>query len=166
MRPIDFWGGGAVVNQRFNGETSWAATATVVCHIPLCKDVSSQEHEEGPSSGMSRRVALVKTERSATIVSRLLVTAKVVASSPILVTLLIEARRSSETSVVTRATRRNIPGDVILHSHRREDLKSYIALTGICSGDVVCLLRSTNWGFISQKTAFFIVTALNISNLT
>jgi hypothetical protein len=32
---------------------------------------------------------------------------------------------SSETSVLTRATRRNNPEDTILHSHRRENLKSY-----------------------------------------
>jgi hypothetical protein len=32
---------------------------------------------------------------------------------------------SSETSVLTRATRRNNPEDTILHSHRRETLKSY-----------------------------------------
>jgi hypothetical protein len=61
-------------------------------------------------------------------VRRLLVTANV-HSSPILVILMMEAVRSSETSL-TRTTLRNIPEDDILHSHRRENLKSYIALTG------------------------------------
>jgi hypothetical protein len=36
-----------------------------------------------------------------------------------------EAPGSSETSVLARATRRNNPEDTILHSHRRENLKSY-----------------------------------------
>jgi hypothetical protein len=101
------------------------------------------------SSGMLRRVALVRTdvseELSASFIRvtricelvttlplvflrsmrRLPVTASVVPSSPILVTLMKEALNSSETSALTRSTWSNVPADTILHSHRRENLKSY-----------------------------------------
>jgi hypothetical protein len=60
-----------------------------------------------------------------------------------------------------------IPEDGILHSHRRENPKSYIALTDWA------LWRRCNvsplkyeLGFVSQKTTFFIVTAVETSNLT
>jgi hypothetical protein len=73
-----------------------------------------------------------KNQRGTTlaVVLRLLVTANFDPSSSILVALMMKALYSYETSVLTGATSHHIPEDGILHSHRRENLKSYIALTG------------------------------------
>jgi hypothetical protein len=77
---------------------------------------------------MLRRAAFVRTDvsedLSARCVRRLLVTANV-PNSPILVTLMMEELRSSETSVLTKVTHGNIQEDAILYSHRSENVKSY-----------------------------------------
>jgi hypothetical protein len=58
--------------------------------------------------------------------------------------------RFSETSVLTRATQRYIPEDGILHSHRRESLKSYTALTGWA------LQRRSNVSPVRYELGFYI----------
>jgi hypothetical protein len=63
-------------------------------------------------------------------VIELLVTANVVSSSLIVFILMMEAIRYFETSLLTTAALSHITEDGILHSHRRENLKSYTALTG------------------------------------
>jgi hypothetical protein len=53
-----------------------------------------------------------------------------VVGSPILVVLMIEVIRSSESLILTRVPLRHFSEDGILHSHSRENFKSYIILTG------------------------------------
>jgi hypothetical protein len=68
---------------------------------------------------MLRRVALVRTDVSEEpSVRQLLVAASVVPSSPILVTLMMEALGYSETSELKLAIRLNIPEDTILQDEK------------------------------------------------
>jgi hypothetical protein len=114
-------------------------------------------------SGMLRRVALVRTdvseEPSASIIKmtrigelgtltvssnrilgsvpRLLVTANVIPSSPILVTLMMEGLGVSETSVLRRGTGHNIPEDTFLRRTPDYKYRSYLNVYQMCAK--VCL---------------------------
>jgi hypothetical protein len=63
-------------------------------------------------------------------------------SSPILVTLLIEAILSSKMTFLTRTTWPNFPEDGILHSHHRGNPKSYILTTVFLS---IHVLKNHNY---------------------
>jgi hypothetical protein len=115
------------------------------CQLPLVIVDYNSVIRRMPSSEILRCAALARTDvsekRNASIIRLtsigelgrahwLLVTANVPSSS-ILVTLIMEMLRFSETSVLRRLTLCNIQGDGILPTHRRGNLKSYISLNPV-----------------------------------
>jgi hypothetical protein len=107
-----------------------------------------------PYFGISRRMALVRTDVSERCVASIIKVTRIDELGMLAVT----SNRSTLRRNITRATRLNIPEDGFLHSHRRENLKSYTSFFFLVSSTVCPLfppyLKSSAWQLKQSNPSF------------
>jgi hypothetical protein len=109
-----------------------------------------------PSSGMWRRVDLVWIDVSEERIASIFRVQKSVSEEP------AWAVGCSHQSVHTRSTGHHIPEDGILHSHRRENLKSYNPLCSFGDGQTIGLTYHIRRPLLFQwENHNFFLTKLN-----
>jgi hypothetical protein len=106
----------------------WDSRRVVLVRTDVSEECSAFILTVARISELGKMLALTRTHFRRVLL--LLVTAKGLPNSQIFVTMMMEALLFSGTSILTKATRHKIPEDGILRSHPRDNLKSYIALTG------------------------------------